>query len=297
MRKSFLLRTSLLMLLCFCCHLEGSAQNSVIGVPEGWKVNGLTAEDGKVSGIADESIVVIAPPKAELKRIKRIKVRVVTQEAETEKEVEAIPQEVKAEKKVEAIPQEVKAEKKVEATPQEVKVEKKVESVPVVEAKQSTQTFTLDKSDIQVGWVIANNGKVYAQISDAQNDQAIPIAIIYDLSKNTNDNHGLAIALEDVSTKWYTWKDAATAINQWAASYPIAGATWRLPSVDDLKLLKDDIIRKIFYKSDNKNGPAYFYWTATETDKYTASYYYFNTKKFQSGNKTHAFCVRAIMAF
>jgi hypothetical protein len=284
MRKSFLLRTSLLMLLCFCCHLEGSAQNSVIGVPEGWKVNGLTAEDGKVSGIADESIVVIAPPKAELKRIKRIKVRVVTQEAETEKEVEAIPQEVKA-------------EKKVEATPQEVKVEKKVESVPVVEAKQSTQTFTLDKSDIQVGWVIANNGKVYAQISDAQNDQAIPIAIIYDLSKNSNDNHGLAIALEDVSTKWYTWKDAATAINQWAASYPIAGATWRLPSVDDLKLLKDDIIRKIFYKSDNKNGPAYFYWTATETDKYTASYYYFNTKKFQSGNKTHAFCVRAIMAF
>ena len=245
------------MLLCFCCHLEGSAQNSVIGVPEGWKVNGLTAEDGKVSGIADESIVVIAPPKAELKRIKRIKIRVVTQEAETEKEVEAIPQEVKA-------------EKKVEATPQEVKVEKKVESVPVVEAKQSTQTFTLDKSDIQVGWVIANNGKVYAQISDAQND---------------------------VSTKWYTWKDAATAINQWAASYPIAGATWRLPSVDDLKLLKDDIIRKIFYKSDNKNGPAYFYWTATETDKYTASYYYFNTKKFQSGNKTHAFCVRAIMAF
>jgi hypothetical protein len=284
MRKSFLLRTSLLMLLCFCCHLEGSAQNSVIGVPEGWKVNGLTAEDGKVSGIADESIVVIAPPKAELKRIKRIKIRVVTQEAETEKEVEAIPQEVKA-------------EKKVEATPQEVKVEKKVESVPVVEAKQSTQTFTLDKSDIQVGWVIANNGKVYAQISDAQNDQAIPIAIIYDLSKNSNDNHGLAIALEDVSTKWYTWKDAATAINQWAASYPIAGATWRLPSVDDLKLLKDDIIRKIFYKSDNKNGPAYFYWTATETDKYTASYYYFNTKKFQSGNKTHAFCVRAIMAF
>ena len=272
------------MLLCFCCHLEGSAQNSVIGVPEGWKVNGLTAEDGKVSGIADESIVVIAPPKAELKRIKRIKVRVVTQEAETEKEVEAIPQEVKA-------------KKKVEATPQEVKVEKKVESVPVVEAKQSTQTFTLDKSDIQVGWVIANNGKVYAQISDAQNDQAIPIAIIYDLSKNSNDNHGLAIALEDVSTKWYTWKDAATAINQWAASYPIAGATWRLPSVDDLKLLKDDIIRKIFYKSDNKNGPAYFYWTATETDKYTASYYYFNTKKFQSGNKTHAFCVRAIMAF
>jgi hypothetical protein len=284
MRKSFLLRTSLLMLLCFCCHLEGRAQNSVIGVPEGWKVNGLTAEDGKVSGIADESIVVIAPPKAELKRIKRIKIRVVTQEAETEKEVEAIPQEVKA-------------EKKVEATPQEVKVEKKVESVPVVEAKQSTQTFTLDKSDIQVGWVIANNGKVYAQISDAQNDQAIPIAIIYDLSKNSNDNHGLAIALEDVSTKWYTWKDAATAINQWAASYPIAGATWRLPSVDDLKLLKDDIIRKIFYKSDNKNGPAYFYWTATETDKYTASYYYFNTKKFQSGNKTHAFCVRAIMAF
>ena len=272
------------MLLCFCCHLEGSAQNSVIGVPEGWKVNGLTAEDGKVSGIADESIVVIAPPKAELKRIKRIKIRVVTQEAETEK-------------KVEATPQEAKAEKKVEATPQEVKVEKKVESVPVVEAKQSTQTFTLDKSDIQVGWVIANNGKVYAQISDAQNDQAIPIAIIYDLSKNSNDNHGLAIALEDVSTKWYTWKDAATAINQWAASYPIAGATWRLPSVDDLKLLKDDIIRKIFYKSDNKNGPAYFYWTATETDKYTASYYYFNTKKFQSGNKTHAFCVRAIMAF
>lgn len=259
------------MLLCFCCHLEGRAQNSVIGIPEGWKVNGLTVKDGKVSGVADTSIVVIAPPKTELKRIKSIKVRVAT------------PEDM--------------AEKKVEATPQEVKVEKKVESVPVVEAKQSTQTFTLDKSDIQVGWVIANNGKVYAQISDAQNDQAIPIAIIYDLSKNSNDNHGLAIALEDVSTKWYTWKDAATAINQWAASYPIAGATWRLPSVDDLKLLKDDIIRKIFYKSDNKNGPAYFYWTATETDKYTASYYYFNTKKFQSGNKTYAFCVRAIMAF
>ena len=285
------------MLLCFCCHLEGRAQNSVIGIPEGWKVNGLTVKDGKVSGVADTSIVVIAPPKTELKRIKSIKVRVATPEDMVEKKVEAIPQEATVEEKVEAIPQEVKAEKKVEATPQEVKVEKKVESVPVVEAKQSTQTFTLDKSDIQVGWVIANNGKIYAQISDAQNDQAIPIAIIYDLSKNSNDNHGLAIALEDVSTKWYTWKDAATAINQWAASYPIAGATWRLPSVDDLKLLKDDIIRKIFYKSDNKNGPAYFYWTATETDKYTASYYYFNTKKFQSGNKTHAFCVRAIMAF
>ena len=260
------------MLLCFCCHLEGRAQNSVIGIPEGWKVNGQTVKDGKLSGVADTSIVVIAPPKTELKRIKSLKVRVATQEDMVEKKVEAIPQ--------------------------EAKVEEKVESVPVVEAKKPSQTYTLDKSAIQVGWIIANNGKVYAQESDAQNDQAIPIAVIYDLSKDSNSNHGLAIALEDVSTKLYSWKDAATAINQWATSYPIVGATWRLPSVNDLKRLEEkNSVHNWLLQSIKKNGQAYFYWTATETDERTASYYYFNTKKFQSGNKTHSFCVRAIMEF
>jgi hypothetical protein len=279
MKKRNLLKTSLFMLLCICCHLKGSAQNAITGIPEGWKVNGLTVIGGIVSDVADTSLVVLAPPKSELKRIKSIKVKIASQKAKAEKKVEAVPQVVIQE-------------------PKEPIAEKKAESAPVVEAKKQPQKFTLDKTALRVGWIIAANGKVYAQESDVQNDHTTPLAVIYHLSKDSNSHHGLAIALEDASTERYSWKDAATAIDQWAASYPVEGATWRLPSVDDLKHLKEkNSVHNWLLQSIKKNGQAYFYWTATETDGRTASYYHFNTKEFQNGNKTHSFCVRAVMAF
>lgn len=61
------------MALCF--HLEAKAQDLVIGIPDGWIVNGQEVKDGILSGISDSALVVLTPTKNELKRVKSIKVK------------------------------------------------------------------------------------------------------------------------------------------------------------------------------------------------------------------------------
>jgi hypothetical protein len=45
--------------------------------------------------------------------------------------------------------------------------------------------------------------------------------------------HGLAIAIVDVSSDTFKWADAADKVASWAVNVPVAGGTWRLPSLKD----------------------------------------------------------------
>jgi hypothetical protein len=69
-RKFYLL----MMMVCFFCQ-GTQAQDTVTGIPNRWKVNGQEVRHGKLSGIADSSVVVLTPTTAEAGRIKTIKAR------------------------------------------------------------------------------------------------------------------------------------------------------------------------------------------------------------------------------
>lgn len=65
---------ALWLMAMVCFHLNTMGQNSITNIPEGWKVNGKEVINGKASGIADGSQVVLMPTGEDQGRIKTIKV-------------------------------------------------------------------------------------------------------------------------------------------------------------------------------------------------------------------------------
>ena len=65
---------ALLVIAMICFQLDLWGQNTITNIPSGWKVNGQVVTDGQVTGIADESEIVLTPTEADLKRVKAIHV-------------------------------------------------------------------------------------------------------------------------------------------------------------------------------------------------------------------------------
>lgn len=67
----------LLIAVCFC-NQKSWGQNTITNIPYGWVVNGNEVKNGKVTGIADSSVVVLIPKQADLGRIKAIQLETVS---------------------------------------------------------------------------------------------------------------------------------------------------------------------------------------------------------------------------
>ena len=160
--------------------------------------------------------------------------------------------------------------------------------------------------------------------------------MIYDLSKDSNSNHGLAIALADVintsgdlqttashSNSMY-WEDAKTACNSFKGSKP-SGVTWMLPSAyqwermligcggtttyttslwDQMPFSYGNFRTQLTNCGTNVQGVydvQYYYWSSTEYSGGTtiyAWYYRFYNSQFLWNYKTQSrFYVRAAFAF
>ena len=86
-----------------------------------------------------------------------------------------------------------------------------------------------------IGKIVGADGKIYAT-KDAAEAVATgnAIAMIAYVGTASDCAHGLAIALEDVSSSNYAWGDAADAVTTWASGKtPPTGCSWRLPSIKD----------------------------------------------------------------
>ena len=93
---------------------------------------------------------------------------------------------------------------------------------------QEPDYYAATSSDI--GKVIGADGKIYNDVA-AANASSTAVAMIAYVGNASNCEHGLAIALNDVSDSELSWESAVTAA---AAQTPaIFGGTWRLPTILD----------------------------------------------------------------
>ena len=105
------------------------------------------------------------------------------------------------------------------------------------EGEMYTITSVEKMTNVQIGWVIAQNGKFYKNATLASEAGTTAEAMVAYLDNAVGDApHGLAIALQDASTS-VAWTSAATTVETWGNSHPVEGGTWRLPSPDDFKYM------------------------------------------------------------
>lgn len=93
-----------------------------------------------------------------------------------------------------------------------------------------------------IGKVIGADGYIYANAAAAAEASTTAVAMIAYVGSESNCAHGLAIALEDVSSNDMSYDDTGENNNgktaeewciDWGTSKPVAGAAWRLPSAYD----------------------------------------------------------------
>ncbi len=103
----------------------------------------------------------------------------------------------------------------------------------VVGAKASGIAVT----SADIGKVLCTDGSIYETKNDVPYGKTAAAMIAY-----VDEQKGLAIALEDanyVENKSYydqfKWADAPSAIAKWSADKAVAGATWKLPTIDEWK--------------------------------------------------------------
>ena len=123
------------------------------------------------------------------------------------------------------------------------------DALTITNATLTGKVYNVDKAqaaaslitDPAVGQVIGSDGKNYPAGSTLPNG-VTAVAMIAYVGSGSNSAHGLAIALEDVSSNTLTLdnsgnnnnsKTAAEWCSAWNTSKAITGGTWRLPSKDD----------------------------------------------------------------
>jgi hypothetical protein len=104
-----------------------------------------------------------------------------------------------------------------------------VETVPAAKA-------AADATAEDIGKIVGADGKIY-DTKDAAEAVATgnALAMIAYVGTASDCDHGLAIALENVSSSsTYSWGDAAGAVTTWASGKtPPTTGSWRLPSIKD----------------------------------------------------------------
>ena len=90
----------------------------------------------------------------------------------------------------------------------------------------------LSSSAIQIGWVVAENGKVYQTLALA-NQFSTAVAMVAYIGSASDCSHGLAYALTDMGPMYRA--AAATSVNGYTPV--VAGGSWRLPTKTDYKYM------------------------------------------------------------
>ena len=191
---------------------------------------------------------------------------------------------------------------------------------------QEPDYYAATSSDI--GKVIGADGKIYNDVATA-NASSTAVAMIAYVGNASNCEHGLAIALNDVSDSKLSWESAVTTA---AAQTPaIFGGTWRLPTILDWQYMfygcgdtaqgtpkaayvNVNYATKLMEKLTaagatmiKKSGQTSGYWTATENGSDLAWSFNFydwvsDSGYWYAGNdddnwKTFSHSVRACLAF
>ena len=91
---------------------------------------------------------------------------------------------------------------------------------------------SLSSSSIQLGWVVAENGKVYQTLALA-NQFSTAVAMVAYIGSASDCSHGLAYALTDMGPMYRA--AAATSVNGYTPV--VAGGSWRLPTKADYKYM------------------------------------------------------------
>lgn len=182
----------------------------------------------------------------------------------------------------------------------------------------------LDVTGVKVGMVIGANGKFYADKATAEAANTTAEAMVAYLGTAPAGGtgaattlHGLAIALEDVSsTSTEDWEGAFNVVNTWKEEHAVFGGTWHLPSADDWKYMfqgcdgdayKSDLsnrmgfsngyFRKKLEATGGKDVMSKAYWSSTENGEDKAWYYNFYQAEFFLISKTGGNYVRAVLIF
>ena len=86
-----------------------------------------------------------------------------------------------------------------------------------------------------LGKVICTDGSIYATVSEAGNASKTPVAMIVGI--DTQNNKGLAIALQEEGNSLLEWQEANTICINMNTSKPVTGGTWSLPSIAQWKAM------------------------------------------------------------
>lgn len=137
-----------------------------------------------------------------------------------------------------------------------------------------------------VGNVIASDGKFYVNANAAEDaGKNFSAMIAYLGTVNEVCKHGLALTLNDEYTYQTDYSGAQFGVSQITYDHPIAGATWRLPTVADWQYMVSgkattdyfEDISSIQTALGNAGGDALaegYHWTGTEIgDKANVFYY------------------------
>ena len=189
--------------------------------------------------------------------------------------------------------------------------------------------------DAYLGWVVWSNGKAYDPAKAMPTTGSAQGMIGY-VGSASSCTHGLAIALEDVSSNLLSWNNTGTNNNsmtasawcsEWNTSHSVTGITespsatagWRLPSPTDFGSMfqacggdaatvptSEGTWTNCNYgtfctKLLNAGGAnmTQYYWTSQQTNWSTIMYYYysFESKWFFSNTHETPRFVRAVLAF
>ena len=179
----------------------------------------------------------------------------------------------------------------------------------------ATYTMAKDATSTDKGKLICADGHIHAYGADTECTKARVAKIIYvgSSTDNTTYTHGLALALEDVSSNILTWdnsglfnnsKTAAEWCSAWNTSKNVTSASWMLPSKDQWNTMISaaggttslrDGFSGITGASNLTTG---VYWSSTESDSDKAWCYDFGGGVWGgSSGKNNDFKVRACLAF
>ncbi len=181
------------------------------------------------------------------------------------------------------------------------------------EKKAKAYTMAADATAEDKGKLICTAGHIHAYGKDAECTATRAAMIIYvGTTGHATYTHGLALALEDVSSNTLSWDNSRSNNNsmtaaEWCSacntSKAVTGATWLLASKDQWDYMLGangagsyTALRDGFTSVGGTNMQSVGYWSSTE-DSSNAWIYAFGSGTWYSGSKNLNYNVRACIAF